>query len=115
MELNLKTLREDLEYLSTTKGYAFGILMDNGNMNYLQELEINNIGLLTCYLPHLDDYYYVAKRVTCLPDLSSNWMDHLYYKDETGRFALFRTYAKREVRDEKFTLEKRTLAIEEWV
>lgn len=115
MEINLTVLRENLEYLATTKGYAFGILMDNGNMNYLQELEINNIGLLTCYLPHMDDYYYVAKRVTCLPDLSSHWMDYLYYKDDTGRFALFSTYVKREVSDENLTFEKRHFASEEWV
>ena len=92
MTLNMQVLRDELEYLVNVKKFPFGILMDNGNLNYLQELEIDENGRLTCYLPHVDDYYYVAKNVTSLPDNYSNWMDHLYYKDENNVLTLFQKY-----------------------
>ena len=92
MALDLKILSDELYYLKVTKEYAFGILMDNGNINYLDELEIDSRGYLTCYMPHVDDYYYVSKKVTVLPDNSSNWIDHLYYKDENNALTLFSKY-----------------------
>ena len=92
MTLNLQVLRDELEYLVNVEKFPFGILMDNGNLNYLQELEIDENGRLTCYLPHVDDYYYVAKQVTSLPDNYSNWVDHLYNKDENNILTLFQRY-----------------------
>ena len=92
MSYDLKILKDELYYLSTIKDYPFGILMDNGNMNYLQELEIDSLGFLTCYLRHIDDYHYVAQKVTSLPDKSSNWIEHLYYKDECDVITLFGKY-----------------------
>jgi hypothetical protein len=95
MTSNLKFLRDDLDYLVTTRGYAVGICMDNGNMNYLDELEIDDNGRLTCYLSQVDDYYYVSNKVTSTPNNQSNWIDHLYYKDECGRLSMFLTYVMR--------------------
>jgi hypothetical protein len=92
MALDLHILRSELDYLATIEECAFGILMDNGNMNYLQELEIDSRGYLTCYMPHVDDYYYVSKEVTVLPDNFSNWIDYLYYKDEHDKLTLFSKY-----------------------
>lgn len=92
MALDLKILRDELDYLATIEECVFGILMDNGNVNYLSELEIDERGYLTCYLPHIDDYYYVSKDVTNLPDTSTNWIDHLYYKDENNVLTLFSKY-----------------------
>ncbi len=92
MDLNTQFLRNELDYLATIEGYPFGIIMDNGNMNYLSELEIDKNGRLVCYMPHVDDYYYVSKRITCLPDNSSNWLEHLHYKDESGKLILFQKY-----------------------
>ena len=88
----MQVLRNELEYLIKVENFPFGILMDNGDMYYLQELEIDEHGRLTCYMPHVDDYYYVAKKVTSLPDNYSNWMDHLYYKDENNILTLFQKY-----------------------
>lgn len=86
-------IREKLNYLIKTKEYGFGILMENGNLNYLDELEIDERGYLTCYLRHVDDCYYVSKEITCYPnENSSKWMDYLYYKDEYGVKTLFRNY-----------------------
>ncbi len=92
MSYELQLLKDELHYLMTIKEYPFGILMDNGNLNYLQELEIDSRGYLTCYLPHIDDYYYVSKEITSLPDNSSNWIDHLYYRDEFDTLILFGKY-----------------------
>ena len=41
MTLNLQVLRDELEYLVNVEKFPFGILMDNGKLNYLQELEID--------------------------------------------------------------------------
>jgi len=92
MTMNIEPIRNELNYLLNVKEYAFGIMMDNGNMNYLSNLEIDKYGDLMCYLSHIDDYYYVAKGVTVQQDESSNWMDHLYYRDEFKQFKMFRNY-----------------------
>ncbi len=85
--MDLNTLRDKLARLADK--HAFGICMENGQMQYLQDLEIDDRGFLTCYVPDVDDYYYVSKKITCLPSVTSTWMDHLYYKNDNGQFVLF--------------------------
>ena len=94
MELNSRFIHDELEYLVSTLDYPFAIKSNvSNNMTYLCEVEVNEKGYLTCYMQHVDDYYYVSDRITCLPSAEPHsWLDNLWFKNDSGEWMLFKTY-----------------------
>lgn len=89
--MNITLLRTELENLS--EQYSVGLKNETGCFCYLNEPTIEDDGSLMCYIPSIDDYYYVSDEITRDKNYSGpQWIDHLYFKNENGNFILFKTY-----------------------
>ena len=92
MDFSVNVLSEQIEYLNFYE-HPFCIKSTpDGDITYLYDVEVDKRGYLTCYMAHIDDYYYVSDKITCLPSSKPySWLNYLYYKNNDGEWVLFKT------------------------